>query len=48
MNRIPWWVWEYWWILAGVVIIVLAIVLNQWAYDGDLKCLVAECRRIKK
>lgn len=32
-------------VLLGVIV---AIVLTLWAYDGDVKCLVAECRRIKK
>jgi len=40
--------WEDW-IVAGILVlfIVFAIIGTLWAYDGDIKCLVAECRRVK-
>jgi len=34
-------------IIMFVVILLIAGAFNYWAYDGDIKCLVAECRRIK-
>ena len=41
-------VWRDWLKLAGLIALVaLVIVAVLWAYDGDVKCLVAECRRVK-
>lgn len=31
-----------------LVALVIAILVNQAVYDGDLRCLVAECRIVKK
>lgn len=35
------------WVILTIILIAVAIALNQWAYDGDIKCLVAECRKLK-
>lgn len=38
-------------LLLGVLIIAVIVGVivgfTLWAYDGDLKCLIAECRRLK-
>jgi hypothetical protein len=34
--------------LSIVLFIGLITLLTLWAYDGDIKCLIAECVRIKK
>jgi len=47
MNRYGYYQRDLVWVLVVIAIIVLGIVGTLWAYDGDPKCLIAECRRFK-
>lgn len=42
MKALPWWMY-----VAVVLLIVGGAFIQLWAYDGDIKCLFAECRRVK-
>ncbi len=41
------WIFEHFFIVM-IVFFVVVMGLSLWAYDGDVRCLVAECRIIKK
>lgn len=46
-NFIFKYLWGWGMVILVIVLMVVSVLLTLWAYDGDVKCLVAECRRIK-
>ena len=41
------WIFNHFWLVV-IVVIAFGIGATLWAYDGDVKCLVAECRILKE
>jgi hypothetical protein len=40
------WLFDHWWIVM-LVCVVTVLVFRYVAYDGDIRCMVVECRIVK-